>query len=428
MKPKKGKGDLSPKKRKVEYKDHTEKAVIGLMKDVNEGRRDYVEIRDKSPKVVADKYQDGSKGIKAQTLQNNIDHHRRVKNNKNTPDRRYMFDVNQRKWLQGMITRDSTELSNIGVKVKSTKKFEKGGTVGKDKYYYDEVDEESGEIVKGNRLKKNFLGASIPVSKKKQAKYEAEKNSAKIGKLDDSLKSSDIDVTKTKIKHDDLFVGPPEVETKVDYNPGPGKVNLPKIRTVEQEKVAAWQSKRGLKADGVWGKDTKAAYEKEQASKKKTISVGKPTSIDSKKNSEFKDSKSWYPSSATQGKTVVKSTPKKTETKKEDTTPRYGNLVPKNRPTKVLNTYGGITKSGKTTQYTKSESKPKVAKNEKGFWQTMNDEMKDINKRGAEKDKKTLAKRDMTSKSPLTRIDEAIMGDKHQRDSKTGKLVLKKKN
>jgi hypothetical protein len=50
----------------------------------------------------------------------------------------------------------------------------------------------------------------------------------------------------------------------------------PKVRDGEMEAVKKWQAKRGLVADGIWGKNTQAAYEKEQASKKMKLNKTKP--------------------------------------------------------------------------------------------------------------------------------------------------------
>jgi len=52
-----------------------------------------------------------------------------------------------------------------------------------------------------------------------------------------------------------------KVKLKVDYTKSKG------ASKEEMDNVAAWQQRRGLTVDGVWGKNTQAAYEKEQSAK-----------------------------------------------------------------------------------------------------------------------------------------------------------------
>lgn len=89
----------------------------------------------------------------------------------------------------------------------------------------------------------------------------------------------------TVITQEKSFVGPKqtgldaEVSAKQSDNAKLDAVAVKSTKTPltkgADAKLAAWQKKRGLKDDGIWGKDSEAAYKKEQASKPKKMAIKK---------------------------------------------------------------------------------------------------------------------------------------------------------
>jgi hypothetical protein len=123
--------------------------------------------------------------------------------------------------------------------------------------------------VSGHPNETSFVGPRDPKLEEEDAKRQYDK-----------IKSEQGDRDKRVAEYESKY-GPKKEEVKEAASDGRpeghvGKWNDPE----EMARVAAWQRKRGLKDDGVWGKDTQAAWQKEQdarKAKKMNISSNKGT-------------------------------------------------------------------------------------------------------------------------------------------------------